>query len=153
MLQQLRFSLPLILALLATSATADTLIRVSKSPTCGCCTEWVEHLRDKGFEVEARNRNDMHTVKAALGIAPRYASCHTATVGDYVIEGHVPAADVKRLLAEKPDALGLTVPGMPVGSPGMEMGDRVDNYSVLLLKRNGSSEVFSRHPQNDTHSH
>lgn len=145
--QRVKPSVILLLCLFAGAAFAEPLIQVSKSPTCGCCTEWVDHLKANGFAAEATNHHDMHSIKAAAGIPPQHASCHTAKVGNYVIEGHVPASDIKRLLEEQPDALGLSVPGMPIGSPGMEMGDRVDNYQVLLLNHDGSTEVFSRHPQ------
>ena len=119
-------------------------ITVYKSPTCGCCTKWVSHLQANGFEVEAINRQDMNGVKTEAGIPRQLASCHTAKIGGYVIEGHVPADDVKRLLEERPDVAGLTVPGMPMGSPGME-GHRKDNYDVLTFTRTGETTVFSSH--------
>mgnify|MGYP001819237419 CR=1 FL=1 len=119
-------------------------ITVYKSPTCGCCSKWVQHLQDNGFEVEAINQNDMNSVKSEAGISRQLASCHTAIIDGYVIEGHVPAADIKRLLKERPDVAGLTVPGMPMGSPGME-GHRKDRYEVLTYTRTGDTTVFSRH--------
>jgi len=119
-------------------------ITVYKSPTCGCCSKWVRHLQDNGFEVDAVNRNDMNSVKSQAGIPRRLASCHTAIIGGYVVEGHVPAADIKRLLKERPGVTGLTVPGMPMGSPGME-GSRQDRYNVLTFTRAGDSRVFSRY--------
>ncbi|MFV1974012.1 MAG: DUF411 domain-containing protein [Thiohalobacterales bacterium] len=119
-------------------------ITVYKSPTCGCCTKWVSHLQENGFEVEPINRQNMNEVKTEAGIPRKLASCHTAMVGGYVIEGHVPAADIKRLLKERPEVAGLTVPGMPMGSPGME-GHRKDNYKVLTFTRTGDTTVFSRH--------
>jgi len=119
-------------------------ITVYKSPTCGCCSKWVRHLQDNGFEVKAIDRNDMNSVKSQSGIPRQLASCHTAIVGGYVIEGHVPAADIKRLLKERPAVTGLTVPGMPMGSPGME-GPRQDRYNVLTFTKSGDSAVFSRH--------
>ncbi len=119
-------------------------ITVYKSPTCGCCSKWVRHLQDNGFEVNAINRDDMNSVKSQAGIPRQLASCHTATIGGYVIEGHVPAADIKRLLRERPAVAGLSVPGMPMGSPGME-GPRQDRYNVLTFTRTGESTVFSRH--------
>lgn len=106
---------------------------VYKSPWCGCCKKWVEHMRRNGFDVEVVEREDVTPVKRMLGIPPQLASCHTAGIGGYVIEGHVPAADVKRLLSEKPEARGLAVPGMPVGSPGMEQGGARDSYHVILF--------------------
>lgn len=119
-------------------------ITVYKSPTCGCCGKWVQHLQDNGFQVEAINRNDMNSIKSQAGVPRQLASCHTATIGGYVIEGHVPAADIKRLLKERPAVTGLTVPGMPMGSPGME-GPRQDRYNVLTFDKDGNSKVFSRH--------
>jgi hypothetical protein len=119
---------------------------VHKSPTCGCCSAWIDHMRAAGFPVEVRDVDDMGPVKEALGVPYGKGSCHTAEVGGYFIEGHVPAADVIRLLAEKPDAKGLTVPGMPAGSPGMEMPDgRVQPYAVELLGRDGNTTVYARH--------
>jgi len=119
-------------------------ITVYKSPTCGCCTKWVTHLENSGFEVNAINRSDMPSIKHKLGIAQNNQSCHTATVGGYVIEGHVPAADIKSLLAKKPDIHGLTVPGMPMGSPGME-GPRKDDYNVLAIDKQGKTTVYNSH--------
>ncbi|TNF98004.1 MAG: DUF411 domain-containing protein [Gammaproteobacteria bacterium] len=119
-------------------------ITVYKSPTCGCCTKWVNHLQANGFEVETIDLQDMNPVKVEAGISRQLASCHTAKTGGYVIEGHVPADDIKRLLKERPDVAGLTVPGMPMGSPGME-GNRKDNYDVLTFTKTGETTVFSSH--------
>lgn len=134
------------IALLSTSALAkdDPKIMVYKSPTCGCCTKWVSHLQENGFEVETTDLNDLRMIKSMSGIKPEQASCHTAKVDGYVIEGHVPADDIKRLLAERPDARGLTVPGMPLGSPGMET-PQPDHYQVLLLGNDGNTAVFAAH--------
>ena len=122
------------------------LVVVHKTPTCGCCTAWVEHMRQAGFPLEVRNENDVEPLKRRVGVPAGKGSCHTAEVAGYFVEGHVPAADVKRLLVQKPDARGLTVPGMPIGSPGMEMPDgRVQAYAVELVKRDGSTTVFARH--------
>ena len=118
-------------------------ITVYKSPTCGCCTKWIKHLEKNGFHVEAKNSKKMREIKRKLGIEPKFQSCHTGLVNGYYIEGHVPAKDIKRLLKEKPKAVGLTVPGMPMGSPGME-GARKDPYSVLLIKKDKSVEEFSK---------
>lgn len=119
-------------------------ISVYKSPTCGCCNKWVSHLQENGFKVDTINRRDMNGVKSEAGIPRQLASCHTAIIGGYVIEGHVPAADIKRLLKERPDVTGLTVPGMPMGSPGME-GARQDSYEVMTFTRSGATTVFSRY--------
>lgn len=125
--------------------TSSTMV-VHKSPYCGCCELWIKHMRDAGFAVEVRNVQSVHPVKERLGVPPAKGSCHTAQVGGYFIEGHVPAADVKRLLAERPDALGLTVPGMPKGSPGMEVPDgTVDPYTVELVAKDGSTRPFARY--------
>lgn len=132
-------------ALSETGETAELeSITVYKSPTCGCCSKWVRHLQDNGFEVEAINRSDMSDVKSEAGVPRQLASCHTAVIGGYVIEGHVPATDIKRLLEERPDVAGLTVPGMPMGSPGME-GHRQDKYEVLTFTRSGDATTFSRY--------
>ena len=121
-----------------------TEITVYKSPTCGCCNAWIVHLEDNGFSVIKKNLRDTSPIKAAHGVKPRLASCHTALVEGYVVEGHVPAADIRRLLAERPAVKGLTVPGMPMGSPGME-GPRKDPYNVLTFDARGRSTVFSRY--------
>jgi len=138
-------ALPLAQALPALAAAPAIL--VFKNPSCGCCGAWVEHLQAAGFSVSVKEVEDTTPVRRKLGLPDKYGSCHTATVGGYVLEGHVPAADVKRLLASKSVAVGLAVPGMPVGSPGMEVGDRFDPYDVLLVDRAGQSTVFSRYPK------
>ena len=119
-------------------------ITVYKSPTCKCCNKWVQHLEDNGFNVNTVNKIDMKSIKSKEGVPRQLASCHTAVVGNYVIEGHVPAIDIKRLLKEKPAISGLTVPGMPMGSPGME-GARKDAYNVLTFTKGGDSTVFSQY--------
>jgi len=125
---------------------APSTLLVHKSPYCGCCELWIEHMREAGFAVEARNVSDVHSIKERLGVPAAKASCHTAQIGGYFIEGHVPAADVKRLLAERPEARGLTVPGMPKGSPGMEVpGGAVDPYTVELVGKDGSTTPFATH--------
>jgi hypothetical protein len=124
--------------------TAPTQIEVWKSPDCGCCTEWVRHLEANGFSVKVNNTGNAEA-RARLGVPSKLGSCHTGLVAGYAIEGHVPADDIKRLLREKPVAVGLAVPGMPVGSPGMEMDGRRDPYDVRLIARDGNSRVFSSH--------
>jgi hypothetical protein len=116
-----------------------------RSPTCGCCELWVEHMRAAGFQVDIKNTDDIGAIKAEAGVPVGKGSCHTARVGDYWVEGHVPASDVKRLLAENPDARGLVVPGMVHGSPGMEQGGATQPYDVLLIAKDGSTSVFSHH--------
>jgi hypothetical protein len=126
---------------------AETLPKVSvaKDPSCGCCSGWVDHMRAAGFPVEVVETAEINRVKARLGVPQDLASCHTAEVGGYVVEGHVPAAAVKRLVAEKPQARGLAVPGMPVGSPGMEVeGAAPETYDVVLFGPAGRS-TFARY--------
>lgn len=125
-----------------------TTVQVWKDPNCGCCHLWVEHLQASGFKVEVRDVGNT-AARKRLGMPEQLGSCHTATVGGYVIEGHVPAADIHRLLKERPMALGLSVPGMPIGSPGMdgpEYKGRKDAYDVLLVQKDGSSKSFQRYP-------
>lgn len=130
----------------ASSATAFPVVSVYKSPTCGCCSEWVKHLERNGFKVETHEVDNLNAIKTEAGIPAGMGSCHTAKVGGYFVEGHVPAEDVKRLLTEKPDALGLTVPGMPIGSPGMEVeGVDPEPYDVHLVARDGSTSVYAHH--------
>lgn len=117
-------------------------VTVYKSPTCGCCKKWVSHLEKNGFSVEVHNQYDVSPIKAQYGVPRRLHSCHTAKVGGYVIEGHVPAEEITRLLEEKPQVTGLAVPGMPMGSPGME-GPRKDAYDVLTFHENGKTTIFS----------
>lgn len=123
---------------------------VHKHASCGCCAVWIEHMRQAGFRVSARNEADMSPVKQAAGVPQALGSCHTAQVGGYFVEGHVPAQDVLRLLRERPKAKGLAVPGMPMGSPGMEHpAGIVQPYAVLLMKDDGGVEEFSRHGPRD----
>jgi hypothetical protein len=135
--------------LAAGAAQAATAIEVLKTAGCGCCRAWIEYMAGHGFEVTAKDL-PMATLmqeKIEAGLKPGQTSCHTAFVEGYVIEGHVPVREVRRLLAERPDAIGLTVPDMPYGSPGMgEPGPDADPYDVLLVKRDGTTEVFARYP-------
>ena len=117
---------------------------VWKSPWCGCCGKWVEHMEAAGFEVQVEEVEDLGLVKRMAAVPEDLQSCHTARVGGYTVEGHVPASDILRLLDERPDTLGLVVPGMPFGSPGMENGQH-DPYDVLMLKPGGETEIFSSH--------
>ncbi len=129
-------------ALLSLPLLAQEMV-VYKTPTCGCCGKWVDHMKTAGFKVTVKEVPNTAPFRAQQGIKEKYASCHTALVNGYVIEGHVPAADIRRLLKEKPKARGLAVPGMPMGSPGME-GPYKDAYSVLLLTEDGST-TFQRY--------
>ena len=122
-------------------------VEVWKSPTCGCCKDWVSHLEANGFEVRTHDQGNTDA-RQRLGMPIRYGSCHTASIGGYAIEGHVPAREIQRLLREMPPAVGLAVPAMPVGSPGMdgpEYGQRKDPYEVLLVARDGSVTVYQRY--------
>ncbi|MBE9639729.1 DUF411 domain-containing protein [Salipiger mangrovisoli] len=136
-----------LVTLLPLAATAQTAlaIHVLKDPNCGCCTSWVDILREDGFTVTSENSLGTLLMRHKLdrGIPPDMTSCHTGEIDGYVIEGHVPARDIRRLLSERPDAIGLTVPGMPYGSPGMGPESERDAYDVLLIRKDGSTEVFS----------
>ncbi len=122
---------------------ADADMHVYKTATCGCCAKWVDHMRAAGFTVSVENVMDINAVKRRTGVPLDLGSCHTAVVGDYVIEGHVPARVVRAFLAEAPEVLGIAVPGMPIGSPGME-GANPRPYDVLAFDRNGNRGVFER---------
>ncbi|QTD46538.1 DUF411 domain-containing protein [Ottowia testudinis] len=131
-----------------TKAALTTGMEIWKDASCGCCGDWIKHMEANGFKVDAIHDTGNNAARARLGLAAKYGSCHTALIGSYVVEGHVPAADVKRLLREKPQALGIAVPGMPIGSPGMDgpvYGGRRDKYDTLLVKRDGTSHVFQSH--------
>lgn len=134
----------LTMSLSVAHALAAEEITVFKSPTCGCCAKWIEHLRSNGYEVRVSNVEAMNAVKARFNVPAEVRSCHTAMVGGYVIEGHVPASDIQRLLKEKPKVAGLAAPGMPLGAPGME-GAKAEPYSVMSFTKDGASAVFARH--------
>lgn len=143
----------LVLALLGGSAmavgapagAAGPHLAVFKNPSCGCCTAWVDHLKAFGFGVTVTEVSDTAGPRRLAGIPEQFGSCHTARVAGYAIEGHVPAADIRRLLKERPKAIGLAVPGMPLGSPGMEVpGGQRDRYDVMLIERDGTTRVWSR---------
>ena len=147
-----RFALRLPLALVgapvltqplrALAASSANQVTVWKTPSCGCCHEWVSHLRKSGFEVVTHDVEDTAPIRQKFGLNAKFGSCHTARLGSYVVEGHVPAQELRRLLREQPKALGLAVPGMPMGSPGMEMGNTRDAYDVLLVLTDGSSRTY-----------
>lgn len=134
---------------LKADAANEGTLEVWKSPSCGCCSKWVSHMASNGYKVKVNDVTyDVLTqVKKTVGLVPELASCHTAKISGYVIEGHVPVEDVIHLLRERPDAIGLAVPGMPTGSPGMEYSNEQEPYEVLLVKKSGAVEVFSRHAQ------
>lgn len=131
----------------AAATSPSVAMQVWKDPNCGCCKDWIAHLEQSGFSASVVDEGN-NAARARLGVAQKFASCHTALVQGYVIEGHVPVADIQRLLKEKPKALGLAVPGMPIGSPGMDgpaYGGRRDAYQVLLIQKDGSAQVFTSH--------
>ena len=149
----LRFATTSILiALLSIACSAEEsepisdfpIVQVYKSPTCGCCSKWVSHLEEHGFEIKATDVNDINVIKRSYGIPPALASCHTAVVGDYLVEGHVHAEDIIKLLKQKPAIKGIAVPGMPIGSPGMEGGDP-ESFDVVSFNAVGETEIFSSH--------
>lgn len=125
------------------SLDAPKEMTVYRSPTCGCCEKWMAHMAKHGFTIKDVVSEDMASVKQKLGVPQALQSCHTAVVDGYVVEGHVPAGDVKKLLKSKPQALGLAAPGMPAGSPGMEMGGAKGNFSVILFDKAGKSDTFN----------
>jgi hypothetical protein len=134
-------------ALPALAATSLPLVQVFKSPTCGCCGAWVDHLKVAGFPVKVTEVADTTVTSKRYGLPEKFSSCHTGVVNGYIVEGHVPADEVKRMLALKPVAIGLAVPDMPAGSPGMEVGNLKDPYDVLLIDRSGQATVFARYPK------
>lgn len=135
----------LILGLLATVHSQTHEITVYKTATCSCCSVWVNHLRENKFTVKVIEVESTAEYQKKFGVTNALRSCHTATVGGYTIEGHVPASEIQRLLKEKPKAKGLAVPGMPIGSPGMEVGTRRDAYSVLLFDSEGKTTVYQQY--------
>ena len=132
-------------AMFVGSAAHAATMTVYKSPSCGCCAKWVEHAEKHGFEVKVVPTADMMALKAKLGVPDAVMSCHTTKIGNYVVEGHVPATDIKRLLAQKPKARGIAVAGMPMGSPGMEHGNHRQPYSTMLIGLDGKTKVFASH--------
>lgn len=131
---------------IAGDITPEALVVTAfRSPTCGCCGAWLDHMKAAGFKVKDNLVEDMESVKQKHHVSQELAACHTAIVGGYVVEGHIPAADVKRLLAEKPNITGIAVPGMPIGSPGMESGDIREPYMVYSFNQNGDTEIFQEY--------
>lgn len=149
---KLMLSAALMAASMATAATENTMtekeMTVYRSPTCSCCGKWIEHAKQNHFVIKDIVSDDMQAIKQKLGVPEKLASCHTAIVDGYVIEGHVPAADIEKLLQTKPKVVGISAPGMPMGSPGMEMGGRQDDYAVVSFDKDGNVEVFSEHKAN-----
>lgn len=118
---------------------------VYRSPSCGCCENWLDHVKESGIKIKEVVTDDLQAIKTKLGMPDKLASCHTAVIDGYVIEGHVPAADIQRLLQTKPKVLGISAPGMPMGSPGMEVGNKKDEYEVKSFDKEGHFEVFASH--------
>jgi hypothetical protein len=141
-----RFIATLAIALAAPAVLAQekVLVDVWRSPSCGCCGAWVKHLQENGFATRVHMVDDTSAMRRSVGMPERYGSCHTAKVGGYAIEGHVPASDIRRLLAERPKARGLAAPGMPPGSPGMDVPNSPP-YEILLVGNDEKSTVFARH--------
>lgn len=129
----------------APSADAMEMV-VYHDPNCGCCGKWIEHMEQHGFTVESVKETDMNAIKRKLGVPANLPSCHTATIGDYIVEGHVPAGDVQRMMEEKPDVAGISVPGMPLGSPGMEYGETRHAFDVISFDEDGGTAVFNHYP-------
>ncbi len=125
-------------------AQSTTTVNVYKSPTCGCCGKWIEHMQKNGFKVETHEVENIPASRKKLGMPDKLGSCHTSKIGNYVVEGHVPAQDIKRLLKEKPKALGLAIPSMPPGVPGMDIPNSPP-YETLLVQADGSTSVFAKH--------
>ena len=120
-------------------------LNIYKSPACGCCGAWVDHVKASGIKAVVHEMEDVTPMAMKLGVPDELRSCHTAAISGYFIEGHVPAADIRKLLAERPKARGIAVPGMPIGSPGMEQGDRRHAYDTRLVMHDGSSQVYVKH--------
>lgn len=131
--------------LVASAAQTLPKVQAYRDPGCGCCEKWTEHMKAAGFDISMQDDPDLAARKTLLGVPDQLSGCHTALVSGYVIEGHVPAEDIVRLLTEKPDVLGLAVPGMPMGSPGMEVGESKEPYDVRAFKKDGSSVIFASH--------
>jgi hypothetical protein len=146
MLHKLVFALLLLFGAVGLAQAAEE-VDVYRAEGCDCCGKWAEYLRLNGLKVRVHNLSSsrLARIKTEAGVGEKYASCHTAKVQGFIIEGHVPAEDIRRLLKERPQAIGLSVPGMPIGSPGMEVGDTREPYDVLLLKRDGSASVYVKH--------
>lgn len=140
----LKIIAPLVLLASAEGAVAATLL-VTKTAFCGCCRVWVERMKEAGFTVEVKDVENVTPTARKLGVPDKLRSCHTAEIGGYAIEGHVPAADIKRLLAQRPKAAGIAVPGMVAGTPGMEHGGHSEPYQVILFDRAGKTRVFASH--------
>lgn len=128
----------------ANGATVKDIV-VYKNPECGCCTKWVKYLQDKDYNVTIEHTRDVLAVKKSLGVPEKLAACHTAVIDGYVIEGHITHRDIKRLLLFRPEVKGIAVPGMPIGTPGMESGSKLESHNVMTFDEHGNTEVFAEH--------
>lgn len=146
-MQLLRLAVAALLLAIAPLQAEPLTMSVKKTASCGCCQIWVDYLKASGFRVKTENMFMGQLMKFKLdhGIRQEHASCHTGRIAGYTIEGHVPVKEIERLLRERPNVVGLSVPGMPIGSPGMEVGGQRDAYDVLLIKKDGTSEVFAHY--------
>lgn len=135
------------LLLISTSifAMEGKIMTVYKSPSCGCCTKWIDIMKSKGFEVKTIMTNDVNTIKQKAGLQAGQTSCHTAFVDGYFIEGHVDYSAIKKMLTQKPDILGISTPGMPLGSPGMEQGNMKQAYNIIYVNKDGTSGIYEKH--------
>lgn len=134
------------LGMLGSATAMAAQVVAHKSPYCGCCSEWVKHMEEAGFDVEVKDHKNLNPIKQKLGVSPELASCHTAEIEGYVFEGHIPASDIKAFLDNPPkQAVGLAVPGMPLGSPGMEYGDKKHQYDVYAFNKKGHTFVYATH--------
>ena len=138
------FALVALLSMAPVWAQTTPTVDVYKSPTCGCCGKWIDHMKKNGFKVEIHEVDNIPASRKKLGMPEKLGSCHTSKVGNYVVEGHVPAQDIQRLLKEKPKALGLAIPSMPPGVPGMDIPNSPP-YETLLVQADGSTSVFAKH--------
>ncbi len=138
-------SVVVLLPFSASHAEMTKSITVYKNPQCGCCIKWIRYLEDKGYKVEAINTRDIFSVKKKLGVPEKLASCHTAIIDGYVIEGHAKVRDIRKLLVTRPDVKGIAVPGMPIGTPGMEKGSTKEAYDVISFDKDGKTEVFQQY--------
>lgn len=144
-----RTALGLVLAAIPAAACAKpakaAVLNIYKSPYCGCCGAWVEHIKLSGIRAGVRELEDVSPIAKKAGVPDELRSCHTAIIEGYFVEGHVPAVDIRKLLRDRPNARGIAVPGMPIGSPGMEQGGRKDDFNTLIVDRSGAVRVFARH--------
>ncbi len=144
----LKFMVLLLAAFSQNLSAEEQEMTVYRSPTCGCCGKWIDHAKENGFKINDVISSDMDANKTRFGVPEKLASCHTAVINGYVVEGHVPAGDIQKMLQTKPKIVGVAAPGMPMGSPGMEMGGQKDTYNVVSFDKDAKVEVFANHAGN-----